>query len=55
MNKFEFFESGSVQSSYGGQYSYRVIGLVAGYMIEKSYLGHVLDLLGEAKNLAGEE
>jgi len=26
MNKFEFFKTGSVQSSYGGQYSYRVIG-----------------------------
>ena len=26
MNKFEFFKTGSVQSSYGGQYSYKVIG-----------------------------
>ena len=26
MNNFEFFKTGSVQSSYGGQYSYRVIG-----------------------------
>ena len=26
MNKFEFFKTGSVQSSFGGQYSYRVIG-----------------------------
>ena len=26
MNKFEFFKSGSVQSSYGGQYSFKVIG-----------------------------
>jgi len=26
MNKFEFFKNGSVQSSYGGQYSYKVIG-----------------------------
>jgi len=26
MNKFEFLKTGSVQSSYGGQYSYKVIG-----------------------------
>ena len=26
MDKFEFFKTGSVQSSYGGQYSYKVIG-----------------------------
>ena len=26
MNKFEFFKNGSVQSSYGGQYSFKVIG-----------------------------
>ena len=26
MDNFEFFKTGSVQSSYGGQYSYRVIG-----------------------------
>ena len=35
-----------------------VIGLldrVADYMIGKSYLGPVQDLLGEAKNLVGEE
>ena len=25
MNKFEFFETGSVQSSYGGQYSYKCL------------------------------
>tara|TARA_B100000401_G_C52226572_1_gene448527 strand:- start:32 stop:154 length:123 start_codon:yes stop_codon:yes gene_type:complete len=28
---------------------------VVGYTIEKSYLGPVLGLLGEAKNPAGEE
>ncbi len=26
MDKFEFFKTGSVQSSHGGQYSYKVIG-----------------------------
>ena len=26
MDKFEFFKTGSVQSSFGGQYSYKVIG-----------------------------
>ena len=26
MDKFEFFKTGSVQASYGGQYSYNVIG-----------------------------
>ena len=26
MDKFEIFKTGSVQSSYGGQYSYKVIG-----------------------------
>ena len=26
MDKFEFFKSGSVQSSHGGQYSYKIIG-----------------------------
>ena len=26
MNKFEFFKTGTIQSSHGGQYSYKVIG-----------------------------
>jgi len=26
VNKFQFFKTGSVQSSYGGQYSFKVIG-----------------------------
>ena len=26
MNKFDFFKNGTIMSSYGGQYSYKVIG-----------------------------
>ena len=55
MNKFEFFKTGSVQSSYGGQYSYKVIGPVVDFMIGKSYLGPAQGLLGEVRSLVGEE
>ena len=55
MDKFEFFKTGSIQSSYGGQYSYKVIGPCCRLYDREELPGPAQGLLGEVRSLVGEE
>ena len=54
MNKFEFFKTGAIQSSYGGQFSYKVIGPCCRLYDREELPGLVQGWPGAVKNLAGE-